>query len=605
MLDNDHFCDPENMRKDFCKAICSSFVEVEDSEMFPGLPGEQRVTIVHRTARDNEELPTRKSAVTGYFALLDYVSAHWSHYIKHASDGISQLGAKEQQDFSEAKRVLDRIFLATTVTPESNRLIYANNGNQCTLNETVGQSHGTINILERIKFIRKAVETTNIDTMTGPEQVAFFSLDGKIQFKCRRQLCHKYASGFLHQTKALGKANEAGEFDVVTAYVKLSYPLTTVRNPLDRGIIRPALFTAFWADQSRIFKYLFEQEDQAVPVNIVLIETMIQRGDVSLLPQLQRQLQQIQELSPGIIETFVRLSIQYCKEEFLDSILPRLHAKYLPSPSNLTIFQTYSTQVTYKEAREVGLKVMRRQAKMYHKVAHYFAQAAYAGSGDDMRPLVRESSTNAESLCYVPTAMAQRNPIIVRALDQANFGMAEFFTDWLDGVWSHSPQSLDAIAACLGRRRLLLNEGNRACMFHLAQSLLSLPVDPAVISFRKEEGRSHMQQDLYGDTDEGLDSFSKNLLRPYMYEVWCQSIGCERRYPLDPLEKRFMEALHNSGSVDKKLLAGKMREKTQAVQADIPTARMMSQLTVDKMLEDILQDHDFMRRVTYYRPVQC
>lgn len=142
-------------------------------------------------------------------------------------------------------------------------------------------------------------------------------------------------------------------------------------------------------------------------------------------------------------------------------------------------------------------------------------------------------------------------------------------------------------------------------MFHLAQRLLSLPVDPAAISFRKEQGLSHVPKVLYGDADEELDSFAKNLLRPYMYGVWCQSIGCERRCSLDPLEERFMEALDNSGSVDRELLKGKMCEKAQAVQADTSTAQMMSQLSVDTMLEDILQDHGFMRRVTYYHLRPC
>lgn len=43
-------CDPEDLRADTCKQLCSSLVDAIDCEMFPGVESEQTITMIHETA---------------------------------------------------------------------------------------------------------------------------------------------------------------------------------------------------------------------------------------------------------------------------------------------------------------------------------------------------------------------------------------------------------------------------------------------------------------------------------------------------------------------------------------------------------------------------
>ena len=43
-------CDPEDLRRDTCKQLCSSLVDVADCEIFPGVESEQTIMMVHETA---------------------------------------------------------------------------------------------------------------------------------------------------------------------------------------------------------------------------------------------------------------------------------------------------------------------------------------------------------------------------------------------------------------------------------------------------------------------------------------------------------------------------------------------------------------------------
>jgi hypothetical protein len=44
-------CDPDDLRADTCKQLCSSLVDTIECDMFPGVKSEQIITMVHETAR--------------------------------------------------------------------------------------------------------------------------------------------------------------------------------------------------------------------------------------------------------------------------------------------------------------------------------------------------------------------------------------------------------------------------------------------------------------------------------------------------------------------------------------------------------------------------
>ena len=49
-------CDPENLRVDTCKQLCSSLVDATDCEIFPGVKSEQTITMIHETASKYDQV---------------------------------------------------------------------------------------------------------------------------------------------------------------------------------------------------------------------------------------------------------------------------------------------------------------------------------------------------------------------------------------------------------------------------------------------------------------------------------------------------------------------------------------------------------------------
>ncbi|KNB14862.1 hypothetical protein FOXG_13623 [Fusarium oxysporum f. sp. lycopersici 4287] len=131
-------CDIENARLDSCKAICSSFVDVTECDLFPNIESEQVVSMVHETATkylvlngtvnllqehidmalfccrylsSHSFTMSRSQNITdeirsGYFSFLDYAAAHYALHIEKveaSTDSALTLEAVKQAAADLAK----------------------------------------------------------------------------------------------------------------------------------------------------------------------------------------------------------------------------------------------------------------------------------------------------------------------------------------------------------------------------------------------------------------------------------------------------------------------------------------------------------------------
>ncbi|KAI1033540.1 hypothetical protein LB503_008481 [Fusarium chuoi] len=206
-------CNIRNLRRDSCKSICSSLVDVTDCDMFPNIESEQFISMVHETATkylvrngtvnlfqehidmalfccrylSSRPFTTSKSQnitadiQSGYFGYLDYAAAYYAIHIQKSealelsTDSALKLEATKKATLDLAKAMCRD----SAVQPEES------NGAAQDLKSAIEENVLTVRTL--IGLQREKSETDIIAT------------EGPLRYKCHRVLCAKFAVGFPNE----------------------------------------------------------------------------------------------------------------------------------------------------------------------------------------------------------------------------------------------------------------------------------------------------------------------------------------------------------------------------------------------------------------------
>ncbi|TVY64497.1 putative ankyrin repeat protein [Fusarium oxysporum f. sp. cubense] len=201
-------CDIENARLDSCKAICSSFVDVTECDLFPNIESEQVVSMVHETAtkylvrngtvnllQEHIDMTlfccrylssrsftmSRSQNITdeirsGYFSFLDYAAAHYALHIEKVealTDSALTLEAVKQAAADLAKANCRQTSVQTEESDET------------TQDWNLAIQDNVLVVRSLIGLQRKKPETAIFDATEGP-----------IRHKCHRIQCSKFATGY-------------------------------------------------------------------------------------------------------------------------------------------------------------------------------------------------------------------------------------------------------------------------------------------------------------------------------------------------------------------------------------------------------------------------
>ncbi|KAF5714150.1 heterokaryon incompatibility protein het-E-1 [Fusarium globosum] len=207
-------CNIRNMRRDSCKSICSSLVDVTYCDMFPNIESEQFISMVHETATkylvrngtvnlfqehidmalfccrylSSRPFTSSKSQNitadihSGYFGYLDYAAAHYTIHIQKSeaselsTDSALKLEATRKATLDLAKT----IFGDSAVQPEER-------------DRTAQDLKSAIedNVLAVRTLIGLQRETS--------ETAIFDATEGPLRYKCHRVRCAKFAVGFSNE----------------------------------------------------------------------------------------------------------------------------------------------------------------------------------------------------------------------------------------------------------------------------------------------------------------------------------------------------------------------------------------------------------------------
>ncbi|EWY84509.1 hypothetical protein FOYG_11956 [Fusarium oxysporum NRRL 32931] len=204
-------CDIENARLDSCKAICSSFVDVTECDLFPNIESEQVVSMVHETATkylvlngtvnllqehidmalfccrylsSHSFTMSRSQNITdeicsGYFSFLDYAAAHYALHIEKveaSTDSALTLEAVKQAAADLAK---------ANCRQTSGQIEESDETTQ----------DGNLAIQDNVLVVRSLIGLQR----KNPETAIFDATEGPIRHKCHRIQCSKFATGYSNE----------------------------------------------------------------------------------------------------------------------------------------------------------------------------------------------------------------------------------------------------------------------------------------------------------------------------------------------------------------------------------------------------------------------
>ncbi|KAH7196367.1 uncharacterized protein B0J16DRAFT_376842 [Fusarium flagelliforme] len=205
-------CDPEDLRADTCKQLCSSLVDAIDCEMFPGVESEQTVTMIHETASkylvytgtinlmqehlnmslfccrylsSKPFLAIDSSCLehvvqSGYFSFMDYAASYYRSHVQK----IESFNADTNSDSKVATVEKAALNLqGTYCSTHSNNI-----GETNTLEANLDPA-----IQERVSAIRKIIDKQR--AMLS-ENVDFQTLEGPKRHKCSRLQCCRFSVGY-------------------------------------------------------------------------------------------------------------------------------------------------------------------------------------------------------------------------------------------------------------------------------------------------------------------------------------------------------------------------------------------------------------------------
>ncbi|KAJ4024767.1 hypothetical protein NW761_011566 [Fusarium oxysporum] len=207
-------CNIKHLRRDSCKSICSSLVDVTNCDLFPNVESEHVVSMVHETATkylirngtvnlmqehidmalfccrylSSKPFTTGKSHSisadihSGYFGFMDYAAAHYAVHIQEveASEVSTDAGPK-----------LEDIRAATVDLTKANckqTLVETEEGDQATQCLDLAIQDNVLVVRTLISLQREKSETVVFDATEGP-----------IRYKCHKIQCSKFATGFSNE----------------------------------------------------------------------------------------------------------------------------------------------------------------------------------------------------------------------------------------------------------------------------------------------------------------------------------------------------------------------------------------------------------------------
>ncbi|KAF5252268.1 hypothetical protein FANTH_2824 [Fusarium anthophilum] len=208
-------CNIRNLRRDSCKSICSSLIDVTNCEMFPNTESEQVISIVHETATkylvrngtvnllqehidmalfccrylSSRPFTTSKSQDittdihSGYLGFLDYAAAYFTVHIQKVE--ASEVSADSAPKLDSVKAAAVDLEMAhckeAAVEPEDN--------------ERVAQDL-KLTIEDIVLAMRSLLDLQREKSETA----VFESTEGPIRHKCHKIRCSKFATGFSNET---------------------------------------------------------------------------------------------------------------------------------------------------------------------------------------------------------------------------------------------------------------------------------------------------------------------------------------------------------------------------------------------------------------------
>ncbi|KAM0214016.1 hypothetical protein ACHAQD_009050 [Fusarium lateritium] len=215
-------CNVRNLRRDGCKSICSSLIDVTDCDLYGSLESEQTVNMVHKTAGEYlihtgtinllqehasmalfccrylssqpflkvEECPDMYSAMqSGYFSFMDYAAVHFTSHCQAIQSPHEGLHSSSKSEIA-----VDAAFrgLVRSYSSEGKNALVESPCTDYTL-EASSQGLG-LSIQQRVALIRVTMHSRQSDL---PAQERFINLEGPRRLKCPRIECSKFAIGFL------------------------------------------------------------------------------------------------------------------------------------------------------------------------------------------------------------------------------------------------------------------------------------------------------------------------------------------------------------------------------------------------------------------------
>ncbi|KAG4254580.1 hypothetical protein FPRO03_06920 [Fusarium proliferatum] len=208
-------CNAKYLRRDSCKSICSSLVDVTNCDMFPNIESEQIVTMVHETATiylirngtvnllqehidmalfccrylSSRPFTTGKSQDisadinSGYFGFLDYAAANYAVHIQKAeASGVSRESCSRLEDVKAAALVL-AIANCKEVPVQTEQ----------TDDFKTTQDPGSLDlsIQDHVLIVRALIGLQREKSETA----IFNAIEGPVRYKCHKIQCSKFATG--------------------------------------------------------------------------------------------------------------------------------------------------------------------------------------------------------------------------------------------------------------------------------------------------------------------------------------------------------------------------------------------------------------------------
>ncbi|KAL3600097.1 hypothetical protein FPOAC2_04328 [Fusarium poae] len=217
---DDELCDPEDVRADGCKKLCSSLVDATDCELFPGVESEQTITMIHETASKyliytntidvmqehiamslfccrylnsrpffSAEIDELREVVeTGYFGFMDYAASCYESHIKKSKLLMTDANSNSALQIKDALSNLEDTYHSTA--PHNAADMHALAGCVVQPSKVLLQA-----IQDKVVNIRTTIHA-HWDTLSL--NTGFKELEGEKRHKCPKLHCSKFCVGFLN-----------------------------------------------------------------------------------------------------------------------------------------------------------------------------------------------------------------------------------------------------------------------------------------------------------------------------------------------------------------------------------------------------------------------